>query len=535
MRDLPEENHSITGLSVSLHGFHKVEGSSSSDMPDNEKKLTPDSVPEDPRHFREMEDKCLLSHLALTKEFQSQDVPYCPAEWNSVSCWPPTFAGLQAVTSCPSDYMHFDPGYNAARSCYLNGTWAIRSDYDVCLNHTLVDDGSMAAEEMAQLAEMVVYYLGYTASFFSCCVALWLFFYFRTLHCLRNTLHCNLIITYILVSVTWIIMTSVVVVDPSTAEVRPYTVTDEMSSHPLPEGFLPMVDFGVDCRVFVGIFTFFQVTNFCWMLVEGLYIILIIFRTHKLELLCYWPFAVVGWGLPILIVAIWVPVKLSYDNRGCWLDSASSYNFVYIGPILLVLLINVIFLVTIMYVLLRKYRGTTTAAVSTQRTAKSFFILLPLLGVTYVIVLVLPQEKIARAVLRIVTAFFSSLQGFFVSLLYCFMNNEVRAIIRLRGNSFFPYRTWLKLDRSQSTRRSHRTLSSSIAMNGSVNTATLAAVQLPPALFRYRQQEHLRRLHINTVTANRNEIAYLIKEQDYQDRIQKQIRHQAMGYRSTVF
>lgn len=90
---------------------------------------------------------------------------------------------------------------------------------------------------MAQLAEMVVYYLGYTASFASCCVALWLFFYFRTLHCLRNTLHCNLIITYILVSVTWIIMTSVVVVDPSTAGVRPYTITDVNFANFLPLRF----------------------------------------------------------------------------------------------------------------------------------------------------------------------------------------------------------------------------------------------------------------------------------------------------------
>ena len=85
-------------------------------------------------------------------------------------------------------------------------------------------------------------------------------------------------------------------------------------------------------------------------------------------------------------------------------------------------------------------------------------------------------------------------------------------------------------------RRSPRTLSSS-ADNNSINgtAAGKGGIQEPPALSRYRQNESLRQLQINTVTANKNELAYLLKEKEYQDRIQKQIRHQALGYRSTVF
>ena len=79
-----------------------------------------------------------------------------------------------------------------------------------------------------------------------------------------------------------------------------------------------------------------------------------------------------------------------------------------------------------MHVLLRKYRGTTTTAASTRRTAKSFFILLPLLGVTYVLILVLPQEPgLLRTTVKFFCAIFNSMQGFFVALLYCFLNNEV--------------------------------------------------------------------------------------------------------------
>ena len=67
---------------------------------------------------------------------------------------------------------------------------------------------------------MAIYYIGYVVSLVSSCVALWLFIYFRTLHCLRNTLHCNLIITYILVDLCWIVMTSVFLMDSSGVGVK---------------------------------------------------------------------------------------------------------------------------------------------------------------------------------------------------------------------------------------------------------------------------------------------------------------------------
>ncbi|XP_055352664.1 corticotropin-releasing factor receptor 1-like isoform X2 [Paramacrobiotus metropolitanus] len=410
---------------------------------------------------------------------------------------------------------------NATRYCFFNGTWANLSDYDACTNNT-INLFPVESDSLVHMGVIGIYYIGYSISFISSCVALWLFIYFRTLHCLRNTLHCNLIITYILVDVTWIIMTSIITHEPTEVHAFGKSVTDET--------------YRFDCRLTVAFFNYFQVTNFFWMLVEGLYIILIIFRTHKLELLCYWPFAIIGWGLPICVITAWMTVKIVLDDKECWINTSSPYNFIYIGPILLVLAVNVIFLCTIMHILLRKYRGTTTTVISTRRTAKSFLILLPLLGITYVLVLVIPREAgPLRTSLDYVNAIATSLQGFFVSLLYCFLNNEVRAIIRLRGNSFFPYRTWLKLDTS-ATRRSPRSLTTSAdgPPTGNNNGDTMI-VQQPPALFRYRQNENLRRLQINTITANKNEVAYLLKEKEHQNRIQKQIRHQAMGYRSTVF
>ncbi|CAL4091396.1 unnamed protein product, partial [Meganyctiphanes norvegica] len=95
------------------------------------------------------------------------------------------------------------------------------------------------------------------------------------------------------------------------------------------------------------------------------------------------------------------------------------------GPSLGVLIANIVFAIWIMFVLVTKLRAANT--VETQRywkATKALMVLIPLLGLPYVLLIALPQE------LEHVRDIFLSTQGFWVALFYCFRNSEVQNSIR---------------------------------------------------------------------------------------------------------
>lgn len=65
---------------------------------------------------------------------------------------------------------------------------------------------------------------------------------------------------------------------------------------------------------------------------------------------------------------------------------------------------------------------------------KSTLVLVPLFGIHYVLFLVLSyfmkSNKIIELIYYIGDQFFASFQGFFVAMLYCFLNGEVKAEIQ---------------------------------------------------------------------------------------------------------
>ncbi|XP_022241220.1 diuretic hormone receptor-like, partial [Limulus polyphemus] len=93
--------------------------------------------------------------------------------------------------------------------------------------------------------------------------------------------------------------------------------------------------------------------------------------------------------------------------------------------------VNLFFLVRIMWVLITKLRAaTTTEQKQYRKAAKALLVLIPLLGVTYVLVIVTPTHRTARIIFTYLQATLLSTQGLTVSILYCFLNGEVRNTLR---------------------------------------------------------------------------------------------------------
>ncbi|XP_017461194.1 PREDICTED: diuretic hormone receptor-like, partial [Rhagoletis zephyria] len=87
-----------------------------------------------------------------------------------------------------------------------------------------------------------------------------------------------------------------------------------------------------------------------------------------------------------------------------------------------------------MWVLITKLRSANTLETRQYRKAsKALLVLIPLFGITYLIVLFSPGgDGITQNIFENLRVILISTQGFFVSLLFCFLNSEVRQALRHR-------------------------------------------------------------------------------------------------------
>ncbi|GIY96450.1 diuretic hormone receptor [Caerostris extrusa] len=140
-------------------------------------------------------------------------------------------------------------------------------------------------------------------------------------------------------------------------------------------------------------------------------------------------------GIPAIVAAAWAIVKGTAGGvseeplaqRGCPWQNKDYYDYVFSCPVMLVLVINIFFLAKIMWVLITKLRASNTVESKQYRLkshAKALLVLIPLLGVTYIVVIATPSEPVAEVVFIYIQATLLSIQGFVVAVLYC-LNGEV--------------------------------------------------------------------------------------------------------------
>lgn len=77
--------------------------------------------------------------------------------------------------------------------------------------------------------------------------------------------------------------------------------------------------------------------------------------------------------------------------------------------------------------------STTSETIQYRKAVKATLVLLPLLGITYMLFFVNPgEDELSQIVFIYFNSFLQSFQGFFVSVFYCFFNGEVRSAVRKR-------------------------------------------------------------------------------------------------------
>uniref|UniRef100_A0A8D1PV09 Corticotropin-releasing factor receptor 2 n=1 Tax=Sus scrofa TaxID=9823 RepID=A0A8D1PV09_PIG len=335
---------------------------------------------------------------------------YCNTTLDQIgTCWPRSAAGALVERPCPEYFngIKYNTTRNAYRECLENGTWASRINYSQC--EPILDDKQRKYDLHYRIA-LVVNYLGHCVSVAALVAAFLIFLALRSIRCLRNVIHWNLIATFILRNVLWFLL--------------------QLIDHEVHESN------EVWCRCITTVFNYFVVTNFFWMFAEGCYLHTAIVMTYSTERLRKWLFLFIGWCVPCPIIIAWAIGKLYYENKQCWFgkEPGDLVDYIYQGPIILVLLINFIFLFNIVRILMTKLRASTTSeTIQYRKAVKATLVLLPLLGITYMLFFVSPgEDELSQIVFIYFNSFLQSFQGFFVSVFYCFFNGEVRAAVRKR-------------------------------------------------------------------------------------------------------
>uniref|UniRef100_A0AAQ5X889 Corticotropin-releasing factor receptor 1 n=1 Tax=Amphiprion ocellaris TaxID=80972 RepID=A0AAQ5X889_AMPOC len=333
---------------------------------------------------------------------------YCDTSIDGIgTCWPRSSAGQMVSRPCPEMFygVRYNTTNNVYRKCLANGTWALKGNYSMC--KAILHEEKKG--KMHYQIAVIINFLGHCISMVALLVAFFLFLCLRSIRCLRNIIHWNLITAFILRNATWFIVQ--------------LTMSPEVHESNV-----------IWCRLVTASFNYFHSTNFFWMFGEGCYLHTAIVLTYSTDKLRKWMFICIGQKYTRMSTLI-VTDGLCCRFR-CWFGKRAGVytDYIYQGPMILVLVINFIFLFNIVRILMTKLRASTTSeTIQYRKAVKATLVLLPLLGITYMLFFVNPgEDEISQIVFIYFNSFLESFQGFFVSVFYCFLNSEVRSAVRKR-------------------------------------------------------------------------------------------------------
>ncbi|XP_071551532.1 PDF receptor-like isoform X2 [Panulirus ornatus] len=361
---------------------------------------------------------------------------WCNATWDKILCWPPTPVDTISRLPCPP-LKGVDPSQVAERYCTAGGYWEGRTlqegllggwtNYTPCLIpeiRILMDKLYANSKEDAQLklhvAEVsrVIETVGLSLSLASILVSLAIFSYFRSLRNNRTRMHFNL---FVAMMIQLMVRLTLYIDQYITRKTRQRT-TGIDNTPVLCEGFYVLMEYA-------------RTAMFLWMFIEGHYLNSMLTVAVFTDQPNHMVYNLLGWGLPVVMTAVWAAVTaVQHTGTECWWGyNLSPYFWILEGPRLTVIITNFLFLLNILRVLITKLQASVSSeAQQAKKAVRAAIVLLPLLGITNSLQMVhspLEGNIVEFAAWSFVTTFLTAFQGFFVALLYCFLNNEVRSTI----------------------------------------------------------------------------------------------------------
>ncbi|XP_031709618.1 calcitonin gene-related peptide type 1 receptor [Anarrhichthys ocellatus] len=410
-------------------------------------------------------EKMILENEKKCSEKMKQDPShnesglFCSRNWDGWLCWDDTPAGTFASQNCPDYLLDFEPTEKAAKYCGEDGQWFRHPDTNrTWSNYTLCNENTQAKLKSAY----ILFYMaivGHALSTASLLISLAIFFYFRSLSCQRITLHKNLFCSYVLNSALTIINLAAVVNNPAVVVRNP-----------------------VGCKVLHFFHMYMLGCNYFWMLCEGIYLhTLIVVAVFAEEQHLHW-YYLLGWGFPLVPASIHAVARKKYFDDNCWMSVETHLLYAVHGPIMAALIVNLFFLLNIIRVLVTKLRDTHRAESNMyMKAVRATLILVPLLGIQFVIIPWRPENRLAGEVFEYIMHILMHYQGLLVATIFCFFNGEVQAALK---------RQWMQYKTQWGQRRKDH-----CSMRSTSYTAT-SITEVPAFMYHHDcNSEHLNGRH----------------------------------------
>ncbi|KAE8293134.1 Calcitonin gene-related peptide type 1 receptor [Larimichthys crocea] len=339
---------------------------------------------------------------------RTEEGSYCNRTWDGWLCWGDSAPGT-VMQMCPSYFVDFDPAEKVTKVCHADGQWfhhpesnRVWSNYTQCQAHT--KDKLKFTISLFYLAMV-----GNSLSIVSLIISLIIFSYFKSLSCQRISLHKNTFLSFILNSIVRIMWLSLSMANTQTMN----------ASNP------------VSCKVLAVLTQYTLMSNHFWMLCEGIYLhTLIIVAVFVGEQQLFW-YYVLGWGFPIIPAITYAVARGLFFNDLCWFSADTQLLYIIHGPIHVALLVNFFFLLNILRVLITKLKEThCTESTAYLKAVRATLILIPLLGVQFILLPWRPDERIRRAIFEFTVNILAHFQGLLVAIIFCFCNAEAQTALK---------------------------------------------------------------------------------------------------------
>ncbi|XP_045445135.1 putative adhesion G protein-coupled receptor E4P isoform X2 [Pipistrellus kuhlii] len=192
------------------------------------------------------------------------------------------------------------------------------------------------------------------------------------------------------------------------------------------------------CSIIAGVLHYLYLASFTWMLLEGLHLFLTV---RNLKVANYtsagrfkkrfmYP---AGYGIPALIVA--VSAIAGHKNYGtythCWLKTDEGFIWSFIGPVAIIVLINLVFYFQILWILRSKLSSLNKEVSTIQDTRVMTFKAIAqlfTLGCSWGLGFFMVDEvgKTIGTVIAYMFTIINVLQGVLLFVVHCLLNRQVR-------------------------------------------------------------------------------------------------------------
>ncbi|XP_016001028.1 adhesion G protein-coupled receptor E4 [Rousettus aegyptiacus] len=192
------------------------------------------------------------------------------------------------------------------------------------------------------------------------------------------------------------------------------------------------------CSVVAGVLHYLYLASFTWMFLEGLYLFLTVRNLRVANYTSAGRFKkrftyTLGYGIPALIVA--VSAAVGHRNYGtythCWLKLDKGFIWSFMGPVAIIILINLVFYFQILWILRSKLSSLNKEVSTIQDTRVMTFKAIAqlfTLGCSWGLGFFMVNEvgKTIGLIIAYMFTIINVLQGVLLFVVHCLLNRQVR-------------------------------------------------------------------------------------------------------------